>query len=402
MGKDKTGWNKYRRGPKRTTSGDLTLTIDSLSHYGDGVARHNGQVVFVPLTLPGEYVRLKPTSHKKSYLRASVIEIIKPSPLRRQAPCEYFGQCGGCDWQHLPYEEQLKAKQQHLADVLQRIGKLQNVNIKSMIASEQQFHYRNRIQGVVKDGRFHFKQRASNTLVAIEQCAIAEPAINAALSNASHVNPTSSCTDTLQQPLPEGRVELSVNANGVSILPLNDNNTTEFGFRQVNTAVSTMMSELLHQVAQTHMTGQCIDLYCGRGSWSIDIAQQHPQTSVTGVDSSEQNIRIARTLAHDAKLNNLKFHQGQVEKLLHTLALPDSFCIVDPPRAGLDAKLCQALITHPAKTIIYISCHPATLARDMATLTQTCYSLESVTPLDMFPQTAHLETLSVLHRKSQP
>ena len=131
------------------------------------------------------------------------------------------------------------------------------------------------------------------------------------------------------------------------------------------------------------------------------MASRHPDMSVIGVDASENNIQAARQSALDAELANIRFQQGRVEKLLASLPLNNSFCIVDPPRAGLATDVCNALCTHPPDHLVYISCHPASLARDLAILTRTQFSIDSVTPLDMFPQTAHLECLAVLTSNSQ-
>lgn len=386
MSKDKTGWNKYRRGPARSTSDDITLDIDSLGNNGEGVGRHEGQVVFVPFTVPGERVRIKPTTRKKSFIRGQVLEIVKKSPDRQTPPCAYFGQCGGCDWQHLPYAMQLDAKVQHLSETLSRIGKIDNPVINPIVPSDTDFHYRNRIQGEIKGNQFHYRKRGSNELVAVENCAIAETAINTHLEQA--------CTQG--SVIPSGRVEIAVNNDTVTVLPVNDDSSTDAGFRQVNTSVSEHLSTLLASIARQHIDKRCIDLYCGRGNWSIDLARRYPDSNIIGVDSSEDNIRIARDLALGAGLANLRFQHGRVEKLLQSLPLSGSFCIVDPPRAGLDEAICSAFCENPPQVIVYISCHPASLARDLAMLTDKQFVLQSITPLDMFPQTAHLETLSIL------
>lgn len=388
MSKDKTGWNRYRRGPVQTNSTEIVCTIDSLGTGGEGVARHDGQVVFVPFTLPGEQVKVKPLVRKKSFIRGQIVKIMKRSAHRLSPPCPHFEQCGGCDWQHVPYTMQLQAKTQHLSDALQRIGAQQQIPMQPMLPSNAEYHYRNRIQGVIRQGQFHFKQRGSDQLVAISQCAIAENAINDALANDIAA-------------APEGRVEIAVQNNNVSIVSLNDGHVNDTGFRQVNTYVSERLTTLIESIAKEHHGNRYIDLYCGRGHWSIDMAQSFPNGSIIGVDASEKNIRAARETAQQAGLSNVRFQHGRVEKLLKQLPLQDSFCIVDPPRAGLDEQVCQALCQHAPHKIAYISCHPASLARDLSLLTAQRFKLESVTPLDMFPQTAHIESVTVLSRVNE-
>lgn len=385
MSKDKTGWNKYRRGPARTNDTEITLQIDSLGNNGDGVGRYRGQVIFVPFTLPGERVKVKPVVRRKSFVRAQVVQTLESSEQRQTPPCPYFGECGGCDWQHVPYAMQLDAKIQHLRDALQRIGHQSDALIQAIVPSDSAFHYRNRIQGVLRNGRFHFKQRGSDQLVEVNSCAIAEESINAVLAS----TPVSDL---------EGRVEISVSDDDISIVALNDDHSTDTGFRQVNTRVSEHLARMINAIAEQHQGKRIIDLYCGQGNWSIDMARHYPESTVIGVDASERNIRLARETALKADIPNVRFQHGRVENLLKSLPLDNSFCIVDPPRAGLDEKTCLALCENPPDRIVYISCHPASLARDLAMLTNLTFRLDAVTPLDMFPQTAHLECVSILSR----
>lgn len=319
-------------------------------------------------------------------MRAQLIRIIKASPIRQNAPCEHFGQCGGCDWQHMPYQKQLEAKTQHLKDVLERIGKISDPVINPVIESEQPFHYRNRIQGTVTENRFHFKRRGSDEPIEVNNCLIADEAINQYLQNEL-------ATDDVH-----GKVEISVHEQSARVSTRNEKNSTDASFRQVNNTVSEKLSALLSTIAEQHLDSQCIDLYCGGGLWSVTMAERYPQGRFIGVDSSRQNILNAKSAAAKARAGNVRFHHSRVETLLATLPLENSFCIVDPPRAGLSEEVCRALNANRPESIIYISCHPASLARDIERLIQSDFTLESVSPFDMFPQTAHLETLCVLSR----
>ena len=385
VSKDKTGWNKYRRGPRPKTGPNLNVKIESLGNSGEGVGRHEGKVVFVPFTLPGEEVLVAPSKRKSSFINGKLVEILKSSSDRQTPQCEYFTQCGGCDWQHVPYSMQTQAKTDALRDALQRIGKISSPPIQTIVPCDKPYHYRNRIQGVIKDKRFHFKQRGSNQLIPIHRCAIAEPDINYYLQNSL-------------DSAPAGRVEIAINSDGVSCLPTNEYNSTTDGFRQVNTLVSDALSEQVRDIARQSTFAQGIDLYCGRGSWTLKLAKDHVNTPFLGVDTSADNIRLARQQAQAAGMTNVSFQQAQVENLIKDLPLSESLCIVDPPRAGLDARVTQALSDNPPKRLIYVSCHPASLARDLLVLTNNAFELVSVTPLDMFPQTAHLESVSVLQR----
>lgn len=391
VSKDKSGWNKYRRGPIKRNLGNVgtdtsTLHIESLSNSGDGVGRLDGQVVFVPYTLPGEKVSIRQVSKKRKLIHAQVVKIFEPSERRQQPPCELFGECGGCDWQHVPYELQLEAKTQHLKDALQRIGKFDKVPLEDIVGSPLTFNYRNRIRGQIKSGQFHFHRRSSEQLVPVKHCHLADNAINEFLAQLD--------ADQVQ-----GQVELAVNDRGtVTALPVSEQHSTDAGFRQVNTAISQLLSKKIVDNADRYGGKELIDLYCGQGSWSIEMAQRFKRCKVLGIDSSEQNIHLARQHAQREKLFNVRFEHGRVEQRLRSTLLANSFCIVDPPRAGLAPEVSKALCNNNPTTLVYISCHAASLARDLALLCDSGMHLQSVTPLDMFPQTAHLETLAILHK----
>lgn len=384
--KDKSGWNKYRHKRREIEPRESELVIESLTNSGDGLGREDQRVVFVPYTLPGDRVRIKITQRKKTYALASVVEIIEPGKDRIEAPCQYFGRCGGCDWQHVPYPVQLAAKQEQLTDTLARIGLLENVPMEPITPSPREYGYRNRIQGEIRGGEFHYKWRRSDQRIAIDQCIIAEDAINEYLRSTD-------LTQTLQ-----GRVEISVQDDDVSVVAVNDRNSTELGFRQVNTAVSDTLTTRLLELVEKSQCQRIVDLYCGRGHWTNLIAKTYPERKVIGVDSAPENIDVARGQAREMGLGNVAFHQAEVEKTLKKLGIKDSLCIVDPPRSGLDSTVTDTLIAEPCQHLLYVSCHPATLARDLKRLTESGYRISTVAPLDMFPQTAHLEVLVHLER----
>ncbi|NND89734.1 MAG: class I SAM-dependent RNA methyltransferase [Granulosicoccus sp.] len=386
MIKDKTGWNKHRRKRRDVEPQETELVIESLTNAGDGLGRQDNRVVFVPYTIPGDKVRVRITERKKTYALATVIECIEPGPERIAAPCPYFGRCGGCDWQHVPYSMQLAAKEEQLRDTLTRIGLLKDLPIEAIIASPHEYGYRNRIQGEIHSGKFHYKWRRSDQRIAVQHCAIAEEAINDFLR-----------TDLTHTP--PGRVEIALIEDRIRVSSVDDRNSTEHGFRQVNTAVSRMLTERLLQTIESSQCSHIIDLYCGRGHWTNQLAQRHPEKRITGVDASDDNIDAARDQARSMNLGNVIFHQSAVEKTLRKLGLQDSVCIVDPPRAGLDGTVTDRLISEPCRHLLYVSCHPATLARDLKRLTEHSYTITTLVPMDMFPQTAHLECLVHLQRR---
>lgn len=374
----------------RSKKREFELKIESLTNAGDGLGRVDERVVFVPYTMPGDTVLIEVVQEKKAYILGKIKEILQPSPERIEPKCEYFTLCGGCDWQHVPYLKQLDAKSEQLSETLKRIGELPDVSIEPIIPCEEPYNYRNRIQGEIRDGKFNYQRRRSNDPIAVDQCVIANEKINQFLANES-VNSPDQNSSSGGVNSHSGRVEIAVVNHAIEVLPLNENHSTEMGFRQINTGISNKLTSLLLKTIESSQCQVVNDMYCGRGEWTITIAEQHPNIEVTGVDSAEDNIDAARTTATVAKLQNIHFKHDKVEKVIAKLPIKDSVCIVDPPRAGLDKAVSEALCANQAKHLLYISCHPATLARDLKLFVASGYVIKLIQPLDMFPQTAHLE-----------
>ena len=358
---------------------ELQVDIVSLTNAGDGLARHDNQVVFVPYTMPGDTVRVKVLQDKGSFLVASLIEIVTESPDRITPSCDYFGKCGGCDWLHIPYQLQLDVKVNELRETLARIGGLPDTEIQEIIASPKSTRYRNRIQGHIQDNAFHFMHKGSNKLIAIRQCEIADDRINQRIAQGF-------------KDIARDKVELSVSDEKVLLTPKHAKGGDE-GFRQVNTEMGLVLHDLVLSTLRTNDFDSVNDLYCGRGEWTNAIAQLLPDASVVGIDAMPENIALAESHAAREGLQNVSYVQALVEEALGRFEVKNSFCIVDPPRAGLDAAVTKALCRRPAKALIYVSCHAASLARDLKILTDGGYEITLIQPLDMFPQTAHLETL---------
>lgn len=385
--KDKTGWNKYRHKRVPLEPKEAELIIESLTNSGDGLGRLDDRVVFVPYTMPGDKVQIKITQRKKNFMLAEALDILEEGPGRRVPKCSIFERCGGCDWQHVPYADQLKAKEEQLNDTLTRIGTLGTVPVEPIAHGAQEFNYRNRIQGDMRGGKFHYKKRRSDERIAVDRCDIAEEPINEWLaSDLSEVA--------------NGRVEVAVVDGVVVVLPINDKNSTEMGFRQVNTEVSDLLTERLLSTVKKSPCTTIIDLYCGRGNWTNQIGALYRDKKVIGVDASAENIDAARARSHVLKLGNVQFHLSPVEKIISRLPVETSLCIVDPPRSGLDSEVTARLSANRPAELIYVSCHPATLARDLRLLTDAGYEISTLLPLDMFPQTAHLE--SIVHLTLKP
>ena len=346
------------------------IQIEDVAFGGKGVGRLGGKVVFVPFTAPGDTVALEVQRQKKSFAEARVRKLLVASSDRTDPPCPYFGRCGGCVYQHLKYDAQLALKQKQVEQTLRRVGKLSDVPMRPIIPSVETYGYRNRIRVHRAEGVTGFFGFESRNLVDIEQCVISRPEVNKALHKLRH-----------------SRVEdgdYSLRASG---------GAGPF-FEQVNEGVTVALTELIKQTMQQ---GQAliVDAYCGGGRFARALAGH--ARKIVGIESSEAAVGYARKNAGPTEqyiVGDVSDHLGEV---LSLDAAERTGVLVDPPAEGLSARVLDLLLVGTPSEIVYVSCNPATLARDLALLVKS-YRLSAVTPLDMFPQTAGIEVCAHLVR----
>lgn len=372
------------KSPKLRVGDSLELKVEKLSFGdGDGVARANGVVIFVPLSAPGDLIRAEVISVKKNFAKARIQKILEAGPARREAPCPVFGDCGGCQWQHLHYQNQLVIKDELLKESFHRAG-LSVENWLSIAPSPDEFHYRNRIQVQFKDGSFGFRKRKSHQFVMTSSCHLAEPElVDRATSEAKQL---------------QGRYEIYRSEDGD--IRCRDTESATLGdfFSQVNDKQNHLLKSWVNEVTPSKIT-TIWDLYGGGGNFSLMLAKKLPGARVFCVDSNDVNIEAGKSKAQAMRLTNIEFFSGTTHAFLST-APPSDFCIVDPPRAGIDTGTLELLTQSHLKSLVYISCDPMTLVRDLRSLSADGWSIEQVRPLDMFPQTYHLETFCLLTRSS--
>ncbi len=366
-----------------TPAKTIELTIESLANSGDGVGRFENKVYFVPFTLPQEKVLIEVTENKKNFARGRLIKIIKASEHRQSAKCEVFSKCGGCDWQHLPYEQQLIWKQKNLQDVLQRIAKLEDLTcIQPIQASPMNWNYRNRIQVHHDSKGFFYYAKSSKKMVYIESCPIGSEAINQWLKTNKDLTSVKSQKIELAE-MPDGTVKtFRVDKKGRSSL----------GFRQVNDAQNVFLNEQIKNHVVKNKITNIIDLYCGQGNWSLNLTKKLIDVQCLGIDNNKVNIDIAKSQAP----SSCQFIHGDAIELLSDKSGWSDLVIIDPPRLGCSEAVIQQLNQTPPTWLIYISCHPATMSRDLQKLLASGWKADSIIPVDMFPQTAHLECLTIL------
>lgn len=394
--------HRIRALPNKIAEG-LRLTLTGIAHGGEAIGRHKGEVVFVAGGIPGEEISVDLYRERPGLLRGTIRDVLLPSSHRVTPPCPYFGYCGGCQWQHIAYGRQLALKARIVAEQLQHIGGLSDPAVCETLASPKQWHYRNHVRfSAGRHGHLGFTRPRSHRFLAVDRCLIAHPKIN----------------DVLH--LVQGRgsglhqVVMRVGENTGNFLlypPLelphrSTVSHTELheqllghrfyvslsSFFQVNTVQAERLARLV--IERLALTGRevVIDAYCGVGTFAILLAEHARR--VIGVEESSSAIKNAKRNA--AESANVSFVAAKTEDALPKLAEQVDAVVLDPARAGCAPAVIDALARlHPAK-IVYVSCDPATLARDLRLLCQCGYRLAEVQPVDMFPQTYHIESVATL------
>jgi tRNA/tmRNA/rRNA uracil-C5-methylase (TrmA/RlmC/RlmD family) len=399
------------------TGDKLTLTIHDLAFGGEGVGRVGAEskvesreskagqistdaaaldprpstldnfVVFVPFVLPGEIVEAEITEVKKNFARAKLLRVEKSSPERITPECCYFRACGGCQYQHIDYAAQLRFKHKQISDLFERVGKIPADKIAPVIPSPQPYGYRNRIMirsqwnGPAKKLVIGFIRADNNFVEDIEECKIAEPAINEQIKNVR------------ANPPPKGGIKI------VLRIPPENWEVPPDSFFQNNFFLLPKLVETVRGFLRDSGVRRLVDLYCGVGFFGIELADL--VESFVGVEYDQLAIKAALKNAAARKISNGEFVSAKVEEVLPELLKKFSpektSVILDPPRKGCWPETLNLLReTRPAQ-IIYVSCHPATMARDLNILcADGVFELARVQPLDMFPQTQHVECVADL------
>lgn len=388
----------------------VTVRIDNLTFGGDGIGTilPEGIRCFVPFTMPGELVRVKVVEEKKRYLRGEVVEILEASRQRIAPPCPLFGSCGGCSWQHIPYEMQVEAKANILRETLRRIGSFQSPTI-DCIPSPRPYSYRRRARFQIdRQGRLCFFATDGTSLIPLDSCPVLHPSLNSLL----HEHSKNSGKPKKNQK------ELLIQVDGTgNVSSFSDPKAAPF--LQANGEVNRLMRERVLSLVQEY-SGKgdsrdplLLDLYCGDGNLSLPLLRAGYR--VLGFDTSRRAVEKANEEAgrpeQDAPYRvgdalrsaaaSLS-RQSRSQKASRSGGRGDAlFCIIDPPRRGLGETGVQAVSALSPDRIFYISCNPASLARDINCFSRRGYEAGSVTLFDMFPQTSHLESLAVLKKKDQ-
>lgn len=432
------------------------ITIERLAFGGNGVGRIEGKVCFVPYGVPGDVLRVATTSEKRSYKIARIVGIEYSSPGRTEPPCSLFGVCGGCGWQHISYHEQLHGKRQILVDALSRGAGVAEERVAEILASPEQYHYRSRVQF-----KLHYRQSGlcigffrtgtHHVVDAPEGCPVAAPGINQALRGFRKVLtrfPDPAALSQIDMAAAEKGAVAVIHYNGKDperavsffkkclnelapleglylksgrkssltfiagsahleyFMPVAESQAQPCsllfrpgGFSQVNMAQNRTMMETVRRFAVPEKTHRILDLYCGNGNFSLPLAGE--VDSVTGIEEYEDSIAAAIDNCRRNGIHNARFFCFDTVQGLRKLKKENGrfqTVILDPPRSGAADAVAEICSFAPER-IIYISCDPGTLARDCGMMAAEGYRVISSVPVDMFPQTYHLESVTLLKRE---
>ncbi len=347
---------------------EAVLEIADVAYGGAGIARHEGRVVFVPFTIPGETVRARIGKVTRGWMQAEALEILAASPDRVSPPCPVFGRCGGCAYQHIAYPRQLEIKTRQVSEALRRIGKFPAPPVEPARPSPLAYGYRNRITVHVVPPHIGFRGTDPREVIDIRTCLLADDAVNADLVRLRAKSRPRPGPATLRAD-PETR-----------------------GFRQVNDGAAAVLATVVAEMAGT--ADLLVDAYCGAGFFAKQMRGQFAR--VLGIDWDARSIEAAQ---RDAGSNE-EYQAGDAAELLPgALNSPGTTVVLlDPPAQGVAPAVIRTLLEIRPFRLVYVSCDPATLARDLHALSGA-YELQRAVPVDMFPQTASIETACLLSAK---
>ncbi len=439
--------------------GTLTkVRINRVAHLGSGVGRVNNRVILIPFTAPGDTIIARVTHKKKHYLQGEITEIISQSPLRNPSPCDVFGTCGGCHWQHLTYRSQLELKEETFRDLLQRIGKIESIEQLPIIPSPREYSYRCRIQLHAEyrgpEYVLGFFREASHELIQFQYCHISDPLINSVLQGLRQFLNLWVPKPTIQ------RIDLNVSVDDEKVIAIlhvsphflregraifrnpqaihpqlmgivlvgqrkEGKRPVEIGetvakyswnsprgikvryrvgplnFFQVNAEQNHRLIHTVLELAEMQGNEKVLELFCGVGNFTFPLSLKAQYT--VGIDENRWAIKDARSIRKLNPIRGVDFLCMSVQRALQTrpkkILRPD-IIVIDPPRAGC-GQIIKGVAELGASKIIYISCDPGTLARDLNLFKLGSYIPVKTRLIDMFPQTYHIESVTLLCRISQ-
>ena len=438
----------------------ITIVLEDITHSGEGVGRVDNMIVFVDGGVPGDTVEIEITAIKKTYMTGKILKLIIPSGTRQEPPCPYFGRCGGCQLLQVQYDAQLAIKHKIVTDALERIGGIKDVPVNAVIGMETPYRYRNKAQFKISGKGVGFFAKRSHQIVPIEDC-LTQPescvqvieTFNALLKDGcfelyDEQQHTGFLRGIVQRTNEQGENMIVIVGNGkklkhkdkilqaiteripnVRSVYLNVNTTrgnavlgrenhlllgtpqieerigdlnfliSPNSFFQVNTRQTKVLYDLVKRMATLTGAETLFDLYCGTGTIGLYLAREAAR--VYGIEIVENAVLDAQENAERNQIKNIRFIQGKSEteapKLAEEGVHPDVI-VLDPPRKGCDPALLEMIENLSVPKVVYVSCNPSTLARDLKILREYGYQVQEVQPVDLFPGTGHVETVVLLSK----
>jgi 23S rRNA (uracil1939-C5)-methyltransferase len=406
---------------------ELEIECTSLVYGGSAMGRlPDGRAVFVPFALPGERILARLVEEKRGFARAELLQVLRPAAERIQPRCRHFCACGGCHYQHMPYAFQLQAKQAIFRDQIERIAGVINPPLQPIVASPSEWNYRNTVQfHLSPQGKLGFQRAESNEVIEIQECHLPDaalielwpqldfeplPGLERVALRVGADGDLMAVLESDGETAPELSVEelpisIVLQGPGGSLVLAGDEaiiqevNARAFrvsagAFFQVNLPQAAAMARHVLDLVPDWRGKSVLDVYCGVGLFSAFLAERG--ALVTGVEASP--AACEDFAANLDEFEDISLYQGTAGEVLPGLELRPDVVLVDPPRAGLEKPALDALLNLGAPILIYISCDPSTLARDTKRLLAGGYQLEQATPFDLFPQTYHIESISLFTR----
>jgi 23S rRNA (uracil1939-C5)-methyltransferase len=385
----------------------LRLSLTDMAYEGGAIARHDGQVVFAAYGIPGEEAVVEIERRSKDYLMGRVVDVLSPSPHRVEAPCSYFGRCGGCQWQHIAYPFQAELKTRIVSEQLRRIGKFQEPPVAATLTAEERWHYRNHARfSTDRQGQLGFVSLLRRRFVRIDHCRIMHPWINGVLerlqgkcaglhqvairygvrTEQALIHPS---LKEIDDSIPSGQTSYEEELLGKRF------RISGASFFQVNTRQAEALIEVVREKLALAQDQSLLDAYAGVGTFAVLLAPYVKKV----IAIEESQAAVADAVVNQAGIENIVFYQGKVEQILPELRQRPQAAILDPPRVGCHPDTIGAVLKRAPARLVYVSCDPATLARDLRALCQGGYRLQEVQPVDMFPQTFHIECVATLVRE---
>ena len=388
----------------------LVVKIENLDHFGRGIAKVNNMPIFVGNSLINEEVEIVITKEKKKYMEGFVSNYLKKSPLRVESNCPYYDKCGGCDLLHMSYEEQLKYKENKVKEIIKKFSGLECVN---SIVGSIQFNYRNKVTLHVKNGVIGYYKENSNEIISIDKCLLVDERINILIDEIKNLSLNGinkiviRVTNNESMAIFYGDINSNINLRADTIIinskVIKGNGYIEENIGDLKFIISPTsffqvnnvgMINIYNKVLDYVDGGNILDLYCGTGTIGIYVSKKADK--VLGIEINDEAIKDALLNKKINNINNVDFISGDVGTVLSKNKFKFEIVIVDPPRAGLDNNSINNIIKINPKKIIYVSCDPVTLARDLNILKEY-YDVLEITPFDMFSNTYHVECVCLLN-----